>query len=136
MQVKFVVDSVRVAQLANELATIKGDSLRTYFRNYWKSRAKSPVVVRVDTVTVDSVVTVTDTLEVGMEVSMRESIIGMETCQIALDSNRGGVLNLSHALGVATKSINDLESAKSSIHWREIGSGFATGTIFGFILGQ
>lgn len=129
-----MVDSVRVRQLANELASVKGDSLRTYFRNYWKARTKPPVVAPVDTSSDTTVEDSTDSEVAGVEDAMRESVVGMETCQIALDSNRGALAQTRFDLEQANTRLDSLESAPDPIQWKSLGTSFVAGTIFGLFI--
>lgn len=80
-RVQFVVDSVRVQQLARELASKSGDSLRIYWMRHWSKRVHKGV----DTLLLESVDTLT---QVQIDTLYRESIVQSETCEIALDSNR------------------------------------------------
>ena len=127
---QFVVDSARVRQLADELASVKGDSLRTYFRNYWKAHTKPQVVVRVDTTSDTSVEDSTESIEDAM----RESVVGMETCQIALDSNRGSLAQVRFDLEQANTRLDSLESVSPPIQWKPIGVSFVAGAILGLFI--
>ena len=126
-RVRFVVDSVKVQELARELASVKGDSLRVYWREYWRKRVPKKGVDTVHTLSVD---TVSDTVAVLPESDdelFRESIIANETCNIALDSNRSAVATLSYDL---EESISTLEKCEDSRKWYAVGGG-----IFGYFLG-
>ena len=114
---QFVVDSVRVQKLARELAAKQGDSLRSYWRGYWRKR-----VPKADTVEIPA----TDTVETTDTVAgirsdnelFRQSILQNETCNIALDSNRSAVATLSYDLEEAVSALKTtqpslLETPKS-----------------------
>lgn len=123
---QFVVDSVRVQELARELAAKQGDSLRFYWRGYWRKRVpKADTVELVQTDTVKS----TDTVaEIWSDDELfRQSILQNETCNIALDSNRSAVATLSYDLEEAVSALNSCEDSRK---WYAIGGG-----ALGYLLG-
>ena len=122
---QFVVDSARVQELARQLASVKGDSLREYWRGYWRKRVPKG---RVDTLEVAT--TDTDTVVVPSQNDddlFRESIIANENCNIALDSNRSALATTTYDLEEAVSTLNLCEDSRK---WYAIGGG-----LVGFGLG-
>lgn len=120
-----MVDSARVQELARQLAAKSGDSLRTYWREYWRKRVPGKDTVH----TTDTLASV-DTVEVESDDELfRESILANETCNIALDSNRSAVATLSYDL---EESISTLEKCEDSRKWYTVG-GLSLGYFLGVI---
>ena len=122
-----MVDSARVQELARQLASVKGDSLRNYWREYWRKR-----VPKKDTDTVHTTDIAVDTVAVIPESDdelFRESILANETCNIALDSNRSAVGQLSYDL---EESLSTLEKCGDSRKWYTVG-GFGLGYFLGVL---
>jgi len=113
--VQFVVDSLRVQQLARELEAKSGDSLRVYWRAYWKKRTPKPAapvatqpsdnIAEVDSSSVDTTAESDDSY-------FRESIVANETCTIALDSNRAVVRVLSPQVDSLTTETESLKKQR------------------------
>ena len=123
-----MVDSARVQELARQLASVKGDSLRTYWREYWRKRVPKNATDTVHTTdTVRDTVAVIPDLPESDDELFRESILANETCNIALDSNRSAVGQLSYDL---EESISTLEKCEDSRKWYAVGGG-----LFGYFLG-
>lgn len=122
-----MVDSARVQELARQLASVKGDSLRTYWREYWRKRVPKKGVDTVHTtdIAVDTVAVIPE----SDDELFRESILANETCNIALDSNRSAVATLSYDL---EESISTLEKCEDSRKWYTVG-GFGLGYFLGVI---
>lgn len=120
-----MVDSARVQELARQLAAKSGDSLRTYWREYWRKRVPGKDTVH----TTDTLASV-DTVEVESDDELfRESILANENCNIALDSNRSAVGQLSYDL---EESISTLEKCEDSRKWYTVG-GFSLGYFLGVL---
>lgn len=138
-----MVDSVQVQRLAERLASVKGDSLNAYFRKYWSAKAKHLDVPKLDTPQVafadsssdTSVVDTSDAME-SLEDVMRQSIVKMETCSAALDSNRSTVAWYNEAYPKVLTSLDSIRTLPQPIPWRALGAGAATGFIFGLVLGR
>lgn len=129
-----MVDSARVQELARQLASVKGDSLRTYWRDYWRKRVpkKGTDTVHTTDIAVDTVrdtVAVIPDLPESDDELFRESILANETCNIALDSNRSAVATLSYDL---EESISTLEKCEDSRKWYTVG-GFGLGYFLGVL---
>ena len=127
-RVQFVVDSVRVQELARELAAKQGDSLRSYWRGYWRNRV--PKTDTIEIVQTDTVETTDTVAEIWSDDELfRQSILQNETCNIALDSNRSAVATLSYDLEEAVSTLNSCEDSRK---WYAIGGG-ALGYLLGAI---
>ena len=113
-------------ELARQLASVKGDSLREYWRGYWKKRVKSSrttdTVVSTDTVESTDTIAVVDTVE-SDDALFRASIVENEKCNIALDSNRSALAQTTYNL---EESLSTLEKCEDSRKWYGIG-GFGLG---------
>lgn len=112
-------------ELARQLASVKGDSLREYWREYWRKRVPKPDIIEttsteIDTVEVPLVLESDDDL-------FRESILANETCNIALDSNRSALATTTYDLEEAVSTLNLCEDSRK---WYAIGVG-----LMGFGLG-
>lgn len=119
-----MVDSVRVQELARKLASVKGDSLREYWRGYWKKRVKGSHTT--DTVVSTHTIAVVDTVE-SDDALFRASIVENENCNIALDSNRSALAQTTYDLEEAVSTLGDCEDSRK---WYGIG-GFGLGYLLG-----
>lgn len=115
---QFVVDSLQVQELAKQLASVKGDSLRTYWKRYWSKRVHK----QTDTLFLES----TDTLTVEqIDTLYRESIVQIEVCDAALDSNRSALADTKTSLEQCRKESES--SFLTRAKW--FGGGFITGRV-------
>ena len=121
--VQFVVDSARVQELARQLASVKGDSLREYWRGYWRKRVPKPDTIETTSTEIDTV----EVLAKSDDDLFRESILANETCSIALDSNRSALATTTYDLEEAVSTLNSCEGSRK---WYAIGGG-----LMGFGLG-
>lgn len=120
---QFVVDSARVQELARQLASVKGDSLREYWRGYWRKRVPKPDTIETTSTEIDTV----EVLAESDDDLFRESILANETCNIALDSNRSALATTNYDLEEAVSTLNSCEDSRK---WYAIGGG-----LMGFGLG-
>ena len=94
----FVVDSVKVQSLARELAAKSNDSLRSYWRSYWKRKAAVLVLPpRIDASPSPN----EEKGEPSTEDLMYSSIVADSTCQIQRDSALNAGTELKVALDYA-----------------------------------
>ena len=131
-----MLDSAKVRRLADSLASVRGDSLRAYWRAYWRARrlpAATDPLVQAPAVQAGVLVVDSSDADSGDDAAMRTSVIAYEACSVALDSNRGAV----HFLVPAYQGMAEsLATERAKIPYKPIAVSGGIGLGLGYILGK